>query len=117
MFKQAKDIIEKSNKIIIIQTEKPDGDSLGSALALEEILSDLGKEVSLYCPVEIPKYMHYIKGWDRVSSDFNTKADLVIIVDTMAEVLLTKVIETPGIRHFLETHQVLVIDHQKPTPI
>lgn len=111
MYDQAKQLIETANKIIVIQAENPDGDSLGSALALEEILGDAGKEVVLYCPVEIPKYMRYIQGWDRVVTTFDTKADLAIIVDTTADVLITKVLETPGVRHFLETHPVLVIDH------
>lgn len=111
MFNEIIELINSAKKIIIIQAENPDGDSLGSALALEEILGDLGKEIILYCPVEIPKYMHYINGWDRVSCDFDTSADLAIIVDTMAEVLLTKVLETPGVRHFLDTHRVLAIDH------
>lgn len=111
MYDQAKQLIDPAKKIIIIQAENPDGDSLGSALALEEILGNLGKEVILYCPVEIPKYMHYIKGWDRVVNDFDTSADSAIIVDTIADVLLTRVLETPGVRHFLETHPVLVIDH------
>lgn len=111
MFDTAKHLIESAQKIVIIQAENPDGDSLGSSLALEEVLSDLGKEVTLYCPVEIPKYMRYITGWDRVTSDFNVHTDLAIIVDTAADVLITKVLETPGVRHFLETHPVLVIDH------
>jgi len=111
MYDTATTLINDANKIIIVQAENPDGDSLGSSLALEEILSDLGKEVVLYCPVEIPKYMRYIQGWDRVVSDFDTKADLAIIVDTAADVLITKVLETPGVRHFLESHPVLVIDH------
>lgn len=111
MFDSAKQLITDANTIVIIQAENPDGDSLGSSLALEEILSDLGKAVSLYCPVEIPKYMRYITGWDRVSCDFDVHADLAIIVDTAADVLLTKVLETRGVRHFLETHPVLVIDH------
>ena len=111
MFDKSKDLIEAAQKIIVIQAENPDGDSLGSALALEEILSDLGKEVILYCPVDIPKYMHYINGWDRVVGDFDPKADLAIIVDTTADVLLTKVLETRGVRHFLESHPVIVIDH------
>jgi len=111
MYKQAIELISSAKKIIIIQAENPDGDSLGSALALEEILGDLGKEITLYCPVEIPKYMRYINGWDRVTCDFDTSNDLAIIVDTMADVLLTKVLETPGARHFLDTHEVLVIDH------
>lgn len=106
-----KELIENANKIIVIQAENPDGDSLGSALALEEILSDLGKEIYLYCPVEIPKYMRYIKGWDRVTNEFNTKADLAIIVDTSADILLSKVLEVPGARHFLDSKPVLVIDH------
>lgn len=111
MFDSAKSLINQANKIVIIQAENPDGDSLGSALALEEILGDLGKVVTLYCPVEIPKYMHYIIGWDRVTSNIDTTADLAIIVDTSADVLITKVLDTPGVRHFLETHPVLVIDH------
>lgn len=111
MFDTAKQLIDPAQKIIIIQAENPDGDSLGSALALEEILGDLGKEVVLYCPVEIPKYMRYIQGWDRVVTTFDQHADLAIIVDTTADVLITKVLETPGVRHYLETHPVLVIDH------
>lgn len=113
MYDKAKQLINDAKKIIVIQAENPDGDSLGSSLALEEILGDIGKEIILYCPVEIPKYLRYIKGWDRVSNDFDTNADLAIIVDTAADVLLTKTLETPGARHFLESHPVLVIDHHK----
>lgn len=111
MFDTAQHLIEAAHKIVVIQAENPDGDSLGSSLALEEILSDLGKEVHMYCHVETPKYMRYITGWDRVSPDFPTDADLAIIVDTAADVLLGKALDKPGVRHFLETHPVLVIDH------
>lgn len=111
MYDEAKKLITDAQKIIVIQAENPDGDSLGSSVALEEILSDLGKDVILYCPVEIPKYMRYIQGWDRVVQDFDTSADLAIIVDTAADVLITKVLETTGVRHFLESHPVLVLDH------
>jgi bifunctional oligoribonuclease and PAP phosphatase NrnA len=111
MFDKAQELIASAQKIVIIQAENPDGDSLGSALALEEIFSDLGKTVSLHCPVDIPKYLRYVRGWDRVTQDFDTSADLAVIVDTTADVLLGKVLDTPGVRHFLESHAVLVIDH------
>ena len=116
MFETASQLINSAQKIIVIQAENPDGDSLGSSLALEEILSDLGKEVMLYCPVEIPKYMRYMSGWDRVVQDFDTSADMAIIVDTSAEVLLSKILDTPGVRHFLGSHPVLVIDHHESKP-
>ncbi len=111
MYDTATQLINDAKKIIIIQAENPDGDSLGSSLALEEILGDMGKDVIVYCPVEIPKYMRYILGWDRVVTAFDTSADLAIILDTSADVLITKVLETRGVRSFLESHPVLVIDH------
>jgi len=111
MYTNAQNLITTAQKVLVIQAENPDGDSLGSALALEEILGELGKDVRLYCPVDIPKYLRYFPGWDRVEGQFDTAADLAIIVDTSADILLSKVLETPGARHFLETHPVLVIDH------
>ena len=45
MYDEAKKLITDAQKIIVIQAENPDGDSLGSSVALEEILSDLGKDV------------------------------------------------------------------------
>ena len=78
MFDTAQQLIQSADNIVIIQAENPDGDSLGSSLALEEVLSDLGKTVTLYCPVDIPKYLRYIRGWDRVVGDFPARADLAI---------------------------------------
>lgn len=111
MFTPATQLIADAKKIIVIQAENPDGDSLGSALALEEILGDLGKEVVLYCNVEIPKYMRYIQGWDRVTPEFDTTADLAIIVDTVSETLISKTLALNGGRHFFDSHPVLAIDH------
>lgn len=113
MFKDAIQLINDASKIVVIQAENPDGDSLGSALALEEILSDLGKDVVLYCAIDIPKYMHYIRGWDRVVKDWPTDRDLAIIVDTTSKSLLLKTFETPGVTHFMESHAVLVLDHHQ----
>lgn len=111
MYDNAKQLIDDATRIVIIQPENPDADSLGSAIALEEMLSDLGKTVTLFCAIDMPKYLHYIDGWARVFKDWDGKYDLAIIVDTSAEALLVKALGTPGVRHFLETHPVLVIDH------
>lgn len=111
MIEEAKKLINNANKIIVIQAENPDGDSIASSLALEEILGDLGKDVVLYCPVSIPKYLRYINGWDRVVSDFVTDFDLAIIVDTSSDTLLSKVLEIPEAQKSLSDKNVLVIDH------
>lgn len=61
MYKTPTNLINDAKKIIVIQAENPDGDSVGSSIALEEILCDLDKDVIMYCPVDIPKYLRYIK--------------------------------------------------------
>jgi phosphoesterase RecJ-like protein len=111
MFKDVIDTISSAQHIVVVQAENPDGDSLGSSLALEEMLSDAGKKVSLYCAIDIPKYMQHIQGWDRVVKDWPKKADLAIIVDTSSKTLLVKTLATAGVRHFFESHPTIVIDH------
>lgn len=98
--------------IVIIQAENPDGDSLGSSLALEEILGDQGKTVTVFCRIAIPKYLRYMEGWSRVVDEFPIhEAELAIIVDNLSDTLLSKTQEVPGVRHWLETHPVFAIDH------
>lgn len=111
MYDDIKTQLEAAQRILVIQAENPDGDSLGSSIALEHILGDLGKEVTMYCPVSLPKYLRYVEGWDRVTSEWTSKHDVAIIVDTSSETLISKVLEANGARHFLETHPVIVLDH------
>jgi len=104
-------LVEKATHIVVIQPENPDADSLGSSLALEEIIGDLGKQVSMYCAIEMPKYLRYIKGWDRVENDWPKNADAAIIVDTSSKALLVKTLENHIISNFLASNSVAVIDH------
>ena len=111
MYKIFSDFLEGKERICVIQAENPDGDSLGSAIALDYLLAE--KEVSLYCPVDIPKYLHYFTDWSRVTNEFDFKADGYIIVDTAAEVLLSKLLEDSAIKNRLYATPVLVIDHHE----
>ena len=111
MYKTFTDFLQGKEKLCVIQAENPDGDSLGSAIALDYLLE--GKEVTLYCPVDIPKYLHYFADWSRVSSEFDWKADGYIIVDTAATVLLSKLLDDTAIKNRLYSAPVLVIDHHE----
>lgn len=105
-----KEILASSQKIVIIQADNPDGDSLGSALALEHILEDMGKSTYLYCAVDIPTYLRYLPGWDRVYSELPSTFDASIIVDTSADSLLEK-LNASGKKGVLTSKPVIVIDH------
>ncbi|MBQ3433395.1 DHH family phosphoesterase [Candidatus Saccharibacteria bacterium] len=111
MYNSFKEFLRNKQKICIVQAENPDGDSLGSAIALDYLLGD--KEISLYCPVDIPQYLHYFEDWSRVTNEFDYRADGYIIVDTAAEILLSKLLEDTAIRNRLYTAPVFVIDHHE----
>lgn len=111
MFTEAIALIQAATHVGIIQAENPDGDSLGSSLALEDLCEEQGKRVSMYCTIATPGYLRYFTGWDRVTTDFPFDADLLIIVDTSVETLMLKTLAIPGVRHALETRPVLVLDH------
>lgn len=102
--------INKSKNIVIIQADNPDGDSLASSLALEEILSSLGKSVSMYCGVNIPTYLHYMSGWDRVNTYLEQNFDMSIIVDT-SSITLLEILAKSGELNWLKTKPCYVIDH------
>lgn len=105
-----KQAVEDARHIVVLQADNPDGDSLASALALEQILSDLGKEVSLYCGVDIPTYLRYLEGWDRVHNELPQKFDLSIIVDTSTLTLLETLTKNNQVG-WLRTRPCIVLDH------
>jgi phosphoesterase RecJ-like protein len=112
-------LVEASQKIIIMQADNPDGDSLGSALALEQILGDMGKETYLYGAVDMPGYLKYLSGWSRVNKDLPSQFDLSIIVDASTMTLFDK-LEKSGQKGWLAGKPCIVLDHhlttQNPIP-
>ena len=103
-------IISDSQHIVIIQADNPDGDSLGTSLALEELLEEQGKKVSLFCAVDIPSYLRYAEGWDRVSKDLPNQFDASIIVDVSTKTLLENLDEQNQLG-WLAAKPCIVIDH------
>ena len=111
MNQQLSQLVDEAQKIVVIQANNPDGDSLASALALESILGDLEKEVCLYCETTIPDYLKFLPGWDRVTDVFPNLVDLAIMVDNSAANLVD--IYQPG--RLKAKTPLVIIDHH-PTP-
>lgn len=100
----------KIKKVLILQPENPDGDSVAAALALEEILGDQDKEVIIYSYVHIPDYLRYIKGSDRITDEFPNDFDLTIIVDTVTKSLLENTLKDTRLAA-ISKKPVLILDH------
>lgn len=109
------ELVGAANKILIIQADNPDGDSLGSALALEQIFHELGKEPLLYCGINIPSYLHYMAGWDRVDKQIEGSFDLSVIVDT-STISLLDTLNKSGHTASLFKKPCIIIDHHATEP-
>lgn len=110
-----KKFIEAAETLVVIQADNPDADSLASALALEQILEEAGKKVYLYCGVDLPSYLTYMPGADRVSDELPKQFDASIVVDTSSDSLLEQLDKT-GQKGWVAAKPSLVIDHHKTEP-
>ncbi len=108
-------LVDSAKKIVIIQADNPDGDSLASSLALDTLLANLGKEVSIYCGVDIPTYLRHMPGWDRIVHELPKNFDLSIILDT-SSVSLLESLEKSGEINWLKTKPCVIIDHHATEP-
>ncbi len=112
---QLAQLVESAQSIVVIQADNPDADSLASALALEQILGDKGKQVYLYCGVDLPSYLRYLPGSDRVTSELPNNFDLSIIVDTSSNNLLQQ-LDRSGGKPWVTARPSVVIDHHSTEP-
>ena len=110
--KKVSELVNAADSIVIVQADNPDADSLGSALALEAILLEMGKQVHLYCAVDSPGYLRYLKGWDRVQNQLPKQFSASIIVDASTTTLLEK-LSLSGQSGWLANKPCIVLDHHE----
>lgn len=107
-YKNVQELVDNAKDIIVLQADNPDGDSLGSSLALEAILSEMGKNVYMVCNIDMPAHLKYLSGWDRVTKDIPSKFDITIIVDSSTESLFE---DTKSGFSWIKSKPVIVLDH------
>jgi phosphoesterase RecJ-like protein len=74
-------LLQKSQKILILPSSPPDGDSIGSALALYLVLRKLGKEATVVCTDPIPEVYQFLPTTNVIDSNLVTSNDFVVTLD------------------------------------
>lgn len=113
-YTKAAQLLATATHIVVLQADNPDGDSLASALALEAILCDAGKEVTLVCGIDMPAHLRYLSGWDRVQKELPHQFDMTVLVDASTLSLLAT-LESNGTLGWLKAKPFLVLDHHQTT--
>lgn len=100
--------INKANEIAIFCHTNPDGDALGSMLALGFALEKKGKKIALFCDSPISVRNSKFFGSERISLPTNKVFDLGIAVDS------SELDRLGGcVKSFLSCKSQVAIDHHK----
>lgn len=78
-------LLQRSTRVLLTMTSGPDGDSIGSLLAMCHIVHHYGKECFCYSPDAIPPMFEYLTKDHRIMREMDDSVhayDLVIIFDT-----------------------------------
>jgi len=80
LIKSARQLIDASNSIVITNHINPDGDAMGSALGLAEVLKKEGKKVQVIVPNQYPNFLKWMDNGNKtlIYEDEKDKADELI---------------------------------------
>jgi phosphoesterase RecJ-like protein len=82
-YSNAAKFIESHNRILVTAHINPDGDGIGSMLALGEALAAMGKTVALYTRDNVPDNLSFLPGADKIAHELPSVEDIdaAIMVD------------------------------------
>lgn len=105
---QVKDTLMDADTVAIAGHRNPDGDSIGSMLALGAGLEWLGKKVYMLCEDPIPEKYHCLNGASRIVKRCPTRVDCAVAVDCGSSEMLGNLYSI-----FQNASTTIEIDHHK----
>lgn len=110
LYQEAKNLVDKAERILIISHRKPDADTLGAALSLKIFLSGKGKQITLACIDKPSRDFKFLPYLDQYVKEFDLNVyDLMIIVDAGASYMTDFHLKYP--EFFKSKVPILNIDH------
>ena len=81
-FSEAIDLVNQSNDIAILTHQNPDGDAVGSILALSLSLNQIGKNIYPRLVDSVPQVFKFLPSVEMIGNELPARSDLWIVVDS-----------------------------------
>lgn len=81
-YQKAKELIDRSKKILLVTRAQPTDDSVGSLIALGLVLEKMGKEIDLVCQGPLMSTLQFLPKHDQIAQSLTGGAHFVISLDT-----------------------------------
>jgi len=78
---QLNELVKNSQSILVVAHHNPDGDAVGSALALKLGLEKLGKEVTVVASGSLSEPLSFLPQFDILKKEINLQKDLLVVLD------------------------------------
>jgi phosphoesterase RecJ-like protein len=82
LVEQTRQKIEQAQRVLVCSHTRPDGDAIGSLLALGQALQDAGKYVQMVSEDGVPSALRFLPGSEQIRNHPEDGFDLVIVVDS-----------------------------------
>ncbi|WP_299261022.1 DHH family phosphoesterase [uncultured Aquimarina sp.] len=118
--KEIKVLLSTPKKIVIIPHKNPDGDAIGSTLALHHYLSGLGHHSSVITPNDYPNFLKWIPGESSIikhDSDTNLAVSKIKEADIIFTLDFNHFSRTGNMENVLiqtDTTFIMIDHHQQP---
>jgi bifunctional oligoribonuclease and PAP phosphatase NrnA len=75
-------MIKESQNVLTVSHKDADGDTLGSALAMCDVVAARGKTVAMRCPPPVPQLYSFLPGFELINQEEGSSPDLVLVMDS-----------------------------------
>ncbi len=79
---EIKELLSGSQSILVVSHKRPDGDAIGSLLAIGHALIQQGKQVQLVLEDGLPRKYYHLASADRVKQSIENDYELCVVVDS-----------------------------------
>lgn len=119
-FEELKSLLSEPKRIVLLPHRNPDGDAIGSTLAMRLYLSKLGHSCEVVSPNDFPKFLKWMEGAKDIQiAEYNPghsrrtieKAELIFLLDFNTTARIDEVGEWLDRS---EAPKVLIDHHQEP---
>jgi phosphoesterase RecJ-like protein len=115
-----KELLSNPNKIVIVSHKNPDGDAIGSSLALFHYLKKINQETIIIVPNDYPEFLKWLPNNDSIiryednktkSDDLISNADIIFALDFNA---FHRTGDMMSILNDSKSLKIMIDHHQQP---
>lgn len=86
--KELSELLDSADNILLISHINPDGDAIGSQLALYHYLGSKGKKAGMMCPNNLQEFLKWMDGSDRINVFIRKRKRCISLIESADLILM-----------------------------